>query len=151
MFFLFLLEKTMENQGFYFGRAQDGPRRTRLTARHAQDGPRAAPRRFKTAQDSARSPKKSQDRYVSTYIHYYVSTYTHAYIHTYLHTLLSTYRHYYLSTYIHAYILTYIHRYIHTDINTYIKYLRGGPRYHNHLRMYVAEVGLSPGCSFLTS
>ena len=52
----------MENQHFYFGRAQDGPRRTRLTARHAQDGPRAAPRRFKTAQDSARSPKKSQDR-----------------------------------------------------------------------------------------
>ena len=57
----------------------------------------------------------------------------------------------YLYTCIHTYSPTYIHRYIHTDINTYIKYLRGGPRYHNHLRMYVAEVGLSPGCSFLTS
>ena len=144
----------MENQHFYFGRAQDGPRRTRLTARHAQYGPRAAPRRFKTAQDSARSPKKSQDRYVSTYIHtllcIYIHTSIHPYIHTYLHTLLSTYRHYYLSTYIHAYILTYIHTYIDTYIQTSI-HTSSIPRYHNHLRMYVAEVGLSPGCSFLTS
>ena len=105
----------MENQHFYFGRAQDGPRRTRLTARHAQYGPRAVPRRFKTAQDSARSPKTSQDRYVSTYIHYYVSSYIHTYILTYTHTTI------YIQTLLSIYLHTCIHTHLHTYIDTYIQ------------------------------
>ena len=149
----------MENQHFYGWWPQRGHGGAMGFKRFAARGPRRA----KTPPRPSLWRPTFMHIYTHTYIHPYVRTYVHTYIHTYvrthihtcIHTYIHIYKHTYTHYYLHAdttiYLPTYTHRYIHTDINTYMKYLRGGPRYHNHLRMYVAEVGLSPGCSFLTS